>query len=62
MKAIVYHKYGSLDVLELEEVPQPTPRDDEYLRKIHAPSPNPGDSHLPKVEQVFLRLSGFGFL
>ncbi len=62
MKAIVYHKYGSPDVLKLEEVQKPTPRDDEVLIKIYAESTNPGDLHLPRVEQVFFRLTGFGFL
>ena len=32
MKAIVYHKYGSADVLELQEVDKPTVKEDEdYL-------------------------------
>ena len=62
MKAIVHHKYGSPDVLEHEEAQKPTLRDDEVLMKIHAASTNPGDLHLPRVEQVFFRLAGFGFL
>jgi len=40
MKAIVYTKYGSPDVLQLKEVEKPTPNKDEVLIKVFAASVN----------------------
>jgi len=36
MKAIVYQKYGSPDVVRVEEVPEPTPKDNEVLIRVRA--------------------------
>ena len=43
MKAIVFTRYGPPDVLELKEVPKPTPKDDELLIRVHASSINSWD-------------------
>jgi NADPH:quinone reductase-like Zn-dependent oxidoreductase len=57
MKAIVYQKYGSPDVLQLEEVAKPTPKDDEVLVKVHAASVNAGDWHLLRGDPFLVRLN-----
>jgi NADPH:quinone reductase-like Zn-dependent oxidoreductase len=56
MKAIVYHHYGSPDVLGLTEVEKPTPKDDEVLLKVHAASVNPADWHLLRGKPYIARL------
>ncbi len=43
MKAVVYHKYGGPEMLELKEVEKPVPKDDEALIKIRAASVNDWD-------------------
>jgi NADPH:quinone reductase-like Zn-dependent oxidoreductase len=45
MKAIVFHKFGSPNVLELSEVDKPVATDDEVLDRIHASSLNLGEWH-----------------
>ena len=43
MKAIVCDRYGPPDILRLEEVERPVPRDDQVLVKVHASSLNAAD-------------------
>ena len=46
MKAIVAHEYGGPEVLKLEDVPVPTPTDDEMLIKVFAAGVNSFDGTL----------------
>jgi NADPH:quinone reductase-like Zn-dependent oxidoreductase len=55
MKAIVYHNYGSPDVLKLEEVQKPVPQDDQVLVKVHASSVAAGTWHLLRATPFLIR-------
>ena len=46
MKAIVYRRYGSPDVLEIDEVDKPTPGDDEILIGVRAAEATKADCEL----------------
>jgi NADPH:quinone reductase-like Zn-dependent oxidoreductase len=56
MKAIICTKYGSPDVLHLQEVEKPAPKDDEVLIKIHAASINSRDLRMLRANPFFMRL------
>jgi NADPH:quinone reductase-like Zn-dependent oxidoreductase len=57
MKAIVYEKYGSPDVLQMKDIPTPTPDDDEVLVKVRAVSLNAADWHLMRADPFLVRMS-----
>jgi NADPH:quinone reductase-like Zn-dependent oxidoreductase len=57
MRAVVHDRYGPPEVLRLEEVEQPVPKDDEVLVRIHATTVTRADAHLrsgsPSVQRLF---------
>ncbi len=58
MKAVVYERYGSPDVLELREVPKPLPGHNEVLIRTYATTVTSGDWRVRSLEVP----TGFGFL
>jgi NADPH:quinone reductase-like Zn-dependent oxidoreductase len=56
MKAIVYSAYGPPEVLQLQEVEKPAPRENEVLIKVHAASVTFGDVAVVRGEPVVARL------
>jgi NADPH:quinone reductase-like Zn-dependent oxidoreductase len=62
MKAIVYTKFGSPDVLHLEEVEKPIPKDNQILLKVHAASANAYDWRHLRADPFMIRFMGAGLL
>lgn len=73
MKAIVYKEYGSPDVLKIQDVEKPAPKENEVLVRVRATSVNYGDLiarnfrnisakefNMPLLFWIFARM-GFGF-
>src|SRR4051812_35461223 len=48
MRALVYDRYGTLDVLELRDVARPVAGPGEVLVRVHAAALNPKDSFVRK--------------
>jgi NADPH:quinone reductase-like Zn-dependent oxidoreductase len=58
MKALVYHAYGSPDVLHCEDVEKPSPGDDEVLIRVRAAAVNPLDCHLMSGAYILRPMTG----
>ena len=56
MKAIVYHRFGSPDVVKCEEIEKPTPGDNQVLIKVRAAAANPLDWRIMKGAPSVVRL------
>jgi NADPH:quinone reductase-like Zn-dependent oxidoreductase len=58
MKAVVYTRYGSPEVLRFTEVEKPTPKDNEVLVKVQAVSLNRSDWEALRGKPLYARIMG----
>ena len=58
MKAIIYQEYGPADVLKLEEVEKPTPKENEVLVKVYTASVNSLDWRRMRAVPFLVRTDG----
>jgi NADPH:quinone reductase-like Zn-dependent oxidoreductase len=60
MKAVIYHEFGSPDVLTVQDIPKPVPKDNQVLIKVRAASLNPYDWHfMTGLPYVMRTAAGF---
>lgn len=56
MKAILYHQYGSPDVMRLQEVEKPSVTVGDVLVQVRGAAANPYDWHFVRGQPYFMRL------
>jgi NADPH:quinone reductase-like Zn-dependent oxidoreductase len=56
MKAAVYRRYGPPDVVQIEDVQKPVPKDNEVLIEVRAASVNPLDWHFVRGKPNVVRM------
>jgi NADPH:quinone reductase-like Zn-dependent oxidoreductase len=56
MKAAVYRSYGPPEVVHLEDLPRPVPKDDEVLVRVRATTVAAADWRLRRAAPAFIRL------
>ena len=56
MKAVVQDRYGPPEVLRIEEVERPEPKDDELLIRVRASTVTQTDTHARRADLFFWRL------
>ena len=67
MKAAVFNAFGSVDQIEIVDLPQPVPEPDEILVRVKAAAVNPKDTFIRKgylkdyTGSVFPKQIGFDF-
>lgn len=57
MKAAVYFQYGPPDVVQIQDVEKPVPKDSEVLIRVHAASVNPMDRYFMRGKPFPLRIA-----